>query len=133
VSPRQVRRLACNAGLLPLMLDGDSAILDLGRSRRLFDRYQRIALAVRDQGCIFAGCQRPAAWSEAHHITPWQHGGPTNLTNGCLLCNFHHHLVHGGEWAVAMAPDGTPHIIPPARIDPHRTPIRHQRFKPRHE
>ncbi|MGI8993671.1 MAG: DUF222 domain-containing protein [Nocardioidaceae bacterium] len=84
VSPRQVRRLACNAGLLPLMLGADSAILDLGLARRLFDRYQRIALAVRDQGCIFAGCQRPAAWSEAHHITPWSEGGPTDLTNGCL-------------------------------------------------
>ncbi|MEJ7690536.1 MAG: DUF222 domain-containing protein [Nocardioidaceae bacterium] len=131
VSPRETRRLACNAGLLPLMLDGKSAILDLGLARRLFDRYQRIALAVRDQGCIFAGCERPAAWCEAHHITAWQDGGPTDLTNGCLLCNFHHHLIHQGQWAVQMAPDGTPDIIPPARNDPHRTPIRHQRFKPR--
>ena len=133
VSPREVRRLACNAGLLPLMLDGNSAILDLGLARRLFDRYQRIALAIRDRGCVFAGCERPAAWCEAHHIIPWSEGGPTDTANGCLLCSFHHHLIHQGQWAVVMAPDGTPEIIPPARIDPDRRPIRHQRVKPRRE
>jgi hypothetical protein len=133
VSAGQTRRLACNAGLLPLVLGADSTILDLGLTRRRFDRNQRIALAVRDHGCIFPGCQRPPAWAEAHHITAWQDGGPTNLANGCLLCSFHHHLAHGGEWLVAMAADSTPEIIPPTRIDPRRQPIRHQRFKPRCE
>ncbi len=133
VSVGQARRLACNAGVLPAVLGADSAILDLGRARRLFDRYQRIALAVRDRGCVFAGCERPAAWTEAHHIIPWHDGGPTDVDQGCLLCSFHHHLVHHGQWSVVMAPDGTPEIVPPARIDPEQAPIRHQRFKPRRE
>ncbi|MBA3311454.1 MAG: HNH endonuclease, partial [Nocardioidaceae bacterium] len=124
---------ACNAGLLPLMLGSDSAVLDLGLSRRLFDRYQRIALAVRDRGCVFPGCDRPPAWTEAHHITGWQDGGPTDMANGCLLCNFHHHLVHRGDWAVVMASDGVPEILPPARIDPDRQPRRHQRLRPQRE
>ena len=133
ISAAQARRLACNAGLLPLVLGGDSAILDLGLTQRLFDRYQRIALAIRDQGCIFPSCDRPPAWTEAHHIQAWLDGGPTDLSNGCLLCHFHHHLIHHGEWAVVMATDGIPDIIPPTRIDPDQQPIRHQRFKQRRE
>ncbi len=133
ISAAQARRLACNAGLLPMVLGGDSAILDLGLTQRLFDRYQRITLAVRDQGCIFPGCDRPPAWTEAHHIDSWLDGGPTNLSNGCLLCHFHHHLIHQGEWAVVMATDGIPEIIPPTRIDPDQQPTRHQRFKQRRE
>ncbi len=131
LSVGETRRLACNAGLLPIVLSGESKILDLGTSRRLFDRHQRLALATRDQGCVFPGCERSPAWTEAHHRTPWSHDGPTDIDNGCLLCNFHHHLIHQGEWDLALAPDGITDVIPPVRIDPQRRPIRHQRFKPR--
>ncbi|MDQ3484596.1 MAG: HNH endonuclease [Actinomycetota bacterium] len=131
ISAGEARRLACNAGLLPLMLDGESRILDLGRAKRCFDRYQRIALAVRDQGCVFPGCDRPPAWCEAHHPKAWKDAGPTDLSNGCLLCSFHHHLVHQGQWAVVMATDGVPDIVPPARVDPRQHPLRHERFKRR--
>jgi len=103
------------------MLGADSAVLDLGFTKRLFDRHQRIALAVRDRGCIFPGCDRPPAWTEAHHITAWEDGGPTDLANGCLLCSFHHHLVHKGEWAVVMSADGIPEILPPPP-EAHRPP-----------
>ncbi len=133
ISIGQTRRLACNAGLLPMVLAGDSRILDLGTTKRLFDRYQRIAMTVRDQGCVFPGCERPPAWTEAHHRIPWSRGGPTDIDNGCLLCSFHHHLIHQGEWDLTLAPDGITEILPPARIDPERRPIRHQRFKPRTE
>jgi uncharacterized protein DUF222/HNH endonuclease len=129
VSPGEVRRLACNAGLLPAVLGADSSVLDLGRTRRLFTRQQRIALAVRDGGCVWPDCDRPAAWCEAHHITPWGEGGPTDLSNAALVCTFHHHLLHGNDgWAITMASDRRPQIIPPARIDPARTPVRHHRF-----
>ncbi len=90
-------------------------------------------MTVRDQGCVFPGCERPAAWCEAHHRIPWSRGGPTDLDNGCLLCSFHHHLIHQGEWDLDLATDGITDVIPPARIDPERRPIRHQRFKPRTE
>lgn len=94
VSPGQARRWACNANLVPAVLDGESAVLDLGRDQRLYNRRLRLALTVRDRGCIWPGCDRPPAWCEAHHITAWSKGGRTDLDNGCLLCPFHHHLVH---------------------------------------
>ncbi len=131
ISIGETRRLACNAGLLPIVLSGESKILDLGTSRSLFERHQRLALATRDRSCVFPGCERPPAWTEAHHRIPWSEGGATDIDNGCLLCSFHHHLIHQGEWDLTLAPDGINEVIPPARIDPQRRPIRHQRFKPR--
>jgi hypothetical protein len=128
ISAGQARRLACNAQILPIVLSGKSRILDQGRSRRLFDRHQRVALTVRDRGCIWPGCDRPPGWTEAHHIVAWSRAGASDLANGCLLCSFHHHLLHKGEWAVRMAADGIPEVLPPHRIDPRRAPIRHQRF-----
>ena len=53
-----------------------------------------------------------------------------DLANGCLLCSFHHHLIHQGHWAIVMSADGIPEIIPPPHIDPARQPLRHQRFNP---
>lgn len=131
VSVGEARRLGCNAGIVPMVLSGQSRVLDLGTSRRLFDRYQRLALAHRDQGCVFPGCERPPAWCEAHHLHEWSRGGPTDLANGALVCGFHHHLVHAGEWDLVLGPDGIPEAIPPARVDPQRRPIRHSRRKPR--
>lgn len=132
LSPGQVRRLACNARVVPAVLGSDSSVLDLGRTQRLFDRHQRLALAVRDRGCIWPGCDRPPAWCEAHHVTEWSQGGDTDVANGCLLCSFHHHLAHGSDgWRVAMAGDGVPEVIPPTRVDPSRQPRRHERLRPR--
>jgi len=132
MSPSQCRRLACNANLIPVVLGSDSAILDLGLTRRLFDRYQRLALALRDGGCIWPGCERTPAWCEAHHITFWADGGPTDLANGCLLCPYHHHLIHSSAgWQIHLASDGLPEVIPPVRLDPTRHPRRHERFQPR--
>ncbi len=131
ISVGETRRLACNAGILPIVMAGESKILDLGTTRRLFDRHQRMALATRDQGCVFPGCERPPAWCEAHHRIPWSEGGATDIDNGCLLCSFHHHLIHQGEWDLTLALDGITEVIPPPRIDTQRRPIRHQRFKPR--
>jgi len=129
MSAGQARRLACNAHLIPAVLDGESQILDFGTTRRLFTRTQRIALAVRDQGCVFPSCDRPAHWAEAHHITYAANGGPTDLDNGCLLCSWHHHLIHQGHWSIVMAHDGVPEAIPPPLIDPHQTPQRHERLR----
>jgi hypothetical protein len=77
VSPGEARRLACGAGIIPAVLGGTSAVLDLGREQRLFNRAQRIAMALRDKGCRAEGCDRPPSWTEAHHLTrPWAEGGP---------------------------------------------------------
>jgi hypothetical protein len=132
LSVSEARRLACTANLLPMVLGGDSAVLDLGRSARLFDKSQRIALAHRDGGCVFPGCDRPPAWAEAHHVTPWAMGGKTDLDNGALLCGRNHRLIHHGEWQIRIAADRLPEVIPPERVDPQRRPLRHHRFRHRH-
>jgi hypothetical protein len=131
ISGSEARRLACNATLVPLVLGGPSRVLDLGMGQRLFDRYQRLAIIQRDRGCVWPGCDRPPALCESHHLTPWSRGGPTDVSNGALVCGFHHRLLHKGEWAARVAADGVVEIIPPERIDPARRPLRHARFKQR--
>jgi len=100
------RRLACDAMLTEATLGPDSALLNLGRSHRTATDAQRKALLVRDQCCTFPGCDRPATWCQAHHITWWEHHGPTDLNNLALLCTKHHHLVHEGGWRLTRAPNG---------------------------
>ncbi|MFC5010229.1 HNH endonuclease signature motif containing protein [Nocardioides plantarum] len=107
ITAAHARRLACTAHLVPAVLDGDSHILDLGRSQRLYNRHQRKAMALRDTTCRASGCTIPAAWCEAHHLTPWTHGGPTNLDDGILLCPHHHHLAHDHRYDMQRHPDGT--------------------------
>ena len=116
------RLLAADAELIPAVLGGKSEVLDLGVGRRLFSNAQRIAFAERDAGCAVTGCGRPPSYTEAHHIHWWSHGGHTNLNNGILLCTGHHHVIHQG-WTVQVI-DNVPWFIPPARIDPTRTPRR---------
>ena len=94
LSPGVVRRMACDAEIIPMVLGGDSKPLDVGRSRRLFTRAQRLALAVRDKGCSWAGCSVPVSWCDAHHVVHWRHGGHTSVSDGALLCPKHHTEVH---------------------------------------
>ena len=107
ISAGEARRLACRAGIIPMVLDDDSMPLDLGREQRLFDRYQRIALAHRHGGCTTDGCDRPPSWTEAHHKHPWQHGGATDLADGLPLCPPHHHMAdHPQHWDMHTLPTG---------------------------
>ncbi|WP_165570487.1 HNH endonuclease signature motif containing protein [Aeromicrobium sp. IC_218] len=98
LSARETRRLACTAGIIPAVLDGDSLPLDLGRTKRLFSKHQKTALGLRDLGCVAPGCDRPPSWSEVHHPIPWSEGGPTDLDNAVLLCPRHHHQAHRDGW-----------------------------------
>ena len=115
------RRILCDQGALPIVLGGASEVLDLGRTRRLFSRAQRVALARKFGGCMFGGCDRPASWCEAHHVDPYEPGGPTDLDNGILLCRRHHMLLHDHGWRIDRAGDGYV-LIPPPLVDPKRTP-----------
>lgn len=83
-------RLAADAQILPAVLDSRGAILHLGRARRIASPAQRHALAARERGCSFPGCNRPPGWCETHHVIPWADGGPTDLDNTTLVCGFHH-------------------------------------------
>ena len=132
LSPGEARRLACDLEILPVVLDGESSVLDVGRAKRHYDRHQRVALGHRDGGCSFPGCDRPPDWCDAHHgREPWSHGGPTDIADGVLICPFHHRLIHQGEWTLRFADDGVPEYIPPPRIDSTGTPRRNQRYRPR--
>jgi Domain of unknown function (DUF222) len=130
VSGQTVSWLAWTAWLLLALVDDLGVPVKLGRRRRLLTAAQRLGLAVRDKGCIFPGCGRPPSWCESHHIQGWSSGGATDLVNGCLLCGFHHRLVHNGDWQIIIGDDHHPHVIPPEWIDPKRQPIRNTYWHP---
>lgn len=107
VSAGEARRLACEAGIVPAVLGGDSVPLDLGRSRRLHNRHQRRALALTHDTCAVAGCERPFAWCEIHHHRlSWGQGGRTDLDNGLPLCAHHHRRAHDARWELRRHPSG---------------------------
>lgn len=126
LSPAAVRRLACDAQVIPAVLGGDGAVLDLGRTRRLFTGATRRALAVRDGGCAFPGCDRPTRWCEGHHIQSWLDGGATDLDNGVLLCGYHHRVIHQGHWQVRLGGDRRPEFVPPVYLDLEQRPRRNE-------
>jgi hypothetical protein len=99
-TPQAAQRLACDASVRRLLLDASGVPLDLGREARVFSGVQRKALAARDGGCRFPGCNRPAAHTDGHHVVAWAQGGSTDLDNGLLLCRFHHRQVHEGGWRI---------------------------------
>jgi hypothetical protein len=105
IAAHTARRLACEAGIVPVVLSGKRKVLDLGRRQRLFTKAQRIALLVRDGGCTAEGCQTTAWFCHAHHDDPWSHGGKTDLTNGRLLCPSHHRMAHHPKYATHTTAD----------------------------
>ncbi|MEU1241427.1 DUF222 domain-containing protein, partial [Micromonospora parva] len=124
LTPEVVRRLACDAAILPAVLNGAGQPLDLGRQRRLISGPLRRALVLRDRGCAFPGCDRPPRWCDAHHIHHWADGGSTSLDNAVLLCGHHHRHLHHSDWAVRLAGDGHPEFVPPPWLDPEQLPRR---------
>ena len=109
ISAGEARRAACNAGLVPVVLGGESQPLDVGRAKRLFTEPQRRALATKYDSCAAEGCDRPFSWAELHHLTPWEHGGPTDLANALPLCWEDHRRIHNPEYVHERVrePDGT--------------------------
>ncbi len=124
LTPETVRRLACDAAILPTVLGSTGQPLDVGRQRRLITGALRRALVLRDRGCAFPGCDRPPRWCDAHHIRHWADGGDTSLANAVLLCGHHHRHLHHSDWAVRLAGDGHPEFVPPAWLDPDQLPRR---------
>jgi hypothetical protein len=115
LSAGTIRRLACDAGIIPMVLGTNSEPLDVGTEHRYVTRAIRQALNVRDQGCII--CTAPPAMCEAHHITHWADGGLTTLTNLALLCKTHHQAVHQNHWTLTFH-NGHPQASTPAWTTP---------------
>ena len=106
ISIGEVRRLACEAGIMPLVMGGRSLPLDLGASTRLFTKGQAIALSALHESCAAEGCERPFAWCELHHRQPWGHDGPTDLANAAPLCGWHHRRIHDAKYEHRWLEDG---------------------------
>ena len=94
ISAAEARRLACSAGIVPMVLGGQGQVLDVGRRRRLHTEAMRIAMGVRDGGCTAEHCETPPGMCHAHHDVAWAHGGSTNVETGRLLCPHHHRRIH---------------------------------------
>jgi len=104
VPPGIAAQLRCNSGSQPVFVDAHGDPMNVGRAQRLFTPKQRVALAVRDGGCRWAGCDRPASYCEAHHIDRWSdEQGRTDIARGVLLCRFHHMQLHNGGWRITRA------------------------------
>ncbi|WP_122818956.1 HNH endonuclease signature motif containing protein [Nocardioides pantholopis] len=106
ISASEARRLACEAGIIPAVLDGAGQPLDVGRTRRLFTKAQRTAMGLRDGGCTAEGCDWPPGLCHGHHVIPWHLGGETSLTNGRLLCPRHHARAHDPAYETRVLSGG---------------------------
>lgn len=94
VDPNTIRRLTCDAGIIPMVLGSEAEPLDVGRKTRTIPAAMRRALEHRDHGCTWDGCTAPMSWCDAHHIVHWANGGSTSLENTTLLCRRHHTATH---------------------------------------
>jgi hypothetical protein len=119
ITARTAAEIACDGGVSVTVVDDRSRPLRQGRRQRYFTAAQRQALAVRDGGCVMPQCTAPPSWTHAHHVVEWQHGGATDVDNGVLLCGYHHHLVHEGDFRLRMI-EGLPQLLAPPWIDPER-------------
>jgi hypothetical protein len=127
LSAGAVRRLACDADVVPVVLGGGSEVLDVGRAHRLVTPALWRALLVRDEHCRFPGCTRAPIACDAHHVRSWLDGGSTSLDNLVLLCRAHHTTIHTTPWQVRLNPvDRRPEFVPPPRLDPDQGPVRHR-------
>jgi hypothetical protein len=113
ISAKAVERLACDASITRIVLGSESAVIDVGRAKRTISGPARKALNVRDRGCTWPGCERPASWTSGHHIQHWIHGGSNKPPNLTLLCYRHHWMVHEGNWQIVRGDDGRMLTIPP--------------------
>ena len=143
IPPDTVRRLCCEAMILPIVLNGAGETLDLGREQRLANRAQRRALRAMYRTCGYPGCTVRFGDCEIHHVIDWHPHGPTDLAN--LLPAVQASSSSGARRWLDAHPPPRPHHHPassrrhPAfrrlhrRCRPHRPPqhrSRHHRTRP---
>lgn len=126
LTPADLRLLCCDARVVPIVLGGKGEPLDVGRAFRTVTPHLRRAVAARDRGCCFPGCDRPPSWCEIHHLVPWEVGGLTEIGNLAMLCRVHHRLLHHPGWSIRIV-DGHPEFVPPRWISSDQRPRRQPR------
>ena len=105
ISAALARRLACEAGIIPAVLDGQSRVLDLGRKRRFHNHAQRVVATLEQHGCTVEGCDTPPGMCHLHHPIPWSQGGGTDR-DALMLCPKHHRTAHDPGYTMAKHPGG---------------------------
>ncbi|MGV1009795.1 MAG: hypothetical protein ACOYBY_14470 [Dermatophilaceae bacterium] len=106
LTPAAARRIACDAGIVPVVLGTNGEVLDMGRTARLFTLAQAKTVLLRDRHCSFPGCDIPGFWCHLHHVRHWADGGLTDVANAGLLCARHHTIVHRDRLIAAVTPTG---------------------------
>jgi hypothetical protein len=115
VPAETVQRYACDSAIS--RITGRTELeQELNRATRTLPASTRRALEVRDRGCVWPGCGRPANWCDGHHLTWWTRGGETALPNLALLCRRHHRLVHEGGWTLERRKAGWM-VSPPRKAE----------------
>jgi hypothetical protein len=98
---------ALRTGLLQPPFNTPSLPLDIGVSAAIPASIRR-AVLLRDRGCAWPRCGRPAAWCDVHHLHHKADGGKTAVSGCVLLCQFHHDVcIHRWGWRLVLHPDGT--------------------------
>jgi hypothetical protein len=123
VPAAELRRIACDANILPSVMNGAGQVLDWGRTHRNANDIQRLALLTMYGGCIIDGCGCPTQLLEIHHLPAWEHGGRSDLETMAPLCKGDHTRGHAERWVFTRGPDG--HIVittPDGTIIPTRRP-----------
>jgi hypothetical protein len=113
ISSELVQRLACDASIRTATIDGTGSPVLMREASPVIPPSLRAALALRDRGCRFPGCDRPPEWTDAHHIQHRAEGGSDSIENLTLLCRLHHRLVHEGRWRMVRTIDGGLDFQPP--------------------
>jgi hypothetical protein len=116
-----VEQRICNGETRLLVTGPRGEPLSLSRASRLFSPAQKLALTIAAGGrCQYPGCRVPAPYLEAHHVA-WfcRDGGSTDISNGIMLCSYHHHLVHAQDSPVEIRKhDGGLYIVPAGWFGP---------------
>ncbi|HET8929492.1 MAG TPA: DUF222 domain-containing protein [Acidimicrobiales bacterium] len=118
----------CDPEVWAVMVNEMGIPVDVGYTKRLATIAQRRAIAVRDGGCIFPGCDAPIDWCDHHHVLDWHRGGPTDLSNLVALCRHHHGVTHRNGWSMILDGDQIPHWTSPS--GDHFIGQRHHRRQP---
>ncbi len=133
ISPGELRRVLCDAGVLPATFNGESQILDLGREQRFVPDYMREGILARDGGCLVPGCAVPPEHCEMCHIDSWEDGGVTSVENIGPGCSSHHHDFHSGKIQLVRDSDGLPAVLLPKYLDPEQVPRRNDYWQHRRQ
>ncbi len=116
-----IDRIVCDASVRRVVFGPKSELLDVGRAQRTATGPIRAAVIARDQLCSFPLCDRPASWTEAHHLIEWNDGGATAADNLALACSVHHDVAHYDGYDLRLGPHGRIEWRAPPTIDPDQT------------